>query len=78
MNDAADVSPATLRRMMFALELRPPTTRGRARIRTRQLERHGIEATLDEARALATEFETTPGVAAGATAAARLAGAGAR
>ena len=62
------------RRMMFALELRPPTARVRARIWTRQLERHGIEAKPDEARALAREFEATPGVAAGATAAARLGG----
>ena len=74
MNDAADMSPAILRRMMFALELRPPTTRVRARIWTRQLERHGIEAEPHEAHALATEFEATPGVAAGATAAARLGG----
>ena len=74
MNDAAGVSPAILRRMMFALELRPPTARVRARIWTRQLERHGIEAKPDEARALAREFEATPGVAAGATAAARLGG----
>ena len=69
MNDAAGVSSAILRRIMFALELRPPTTRVRARIWTRQLERHGIEA-----QALASEFEATPGVAAGATAAARLGG----
>ena len=32
MNDAWQVSPAILRRMMFALELRPPTVRVRARI----------------------------------------------
>ena len=37
----------------------------------RQLERHGIEAQPHEAQALASEFEATPGVAAGATAAAR-------
>ena len=40
----------------------------------RQLERHGIEAGPDEAHSLAAEFEATPGVAAGATAAARLGG----
>ena len=74
MNNAAGVSPAILRRMMFALELRPPTARVRTRIWTRQLERHGIEARPHEAQALATEFEATPGVAAGATAAARLGG----
>ena len=76
MNDARSVDPALLRRMMFALELRPPTPAVRVRIWARQLERHGIEATPEEASALAREFTATPGVAAGATAAARLAGGG--
>ena len=76
MNDAEHLSPAILRRMMFALELRRPTTRVRERIWMRQLERHGIEARACDARALATEFEATPGVAAGATAAAALSGGG--
>ena len=74
MNDAREVSPAILRRMMFALELRRPPTRVRARVWARQLERHGIEAGADEALSLASEFDATPGVAAGATAAARLGG----
>ena len=74
MNDAREVSPAILRRMMFALELRRPPTRVRARVWARQLERHGIEAGADEAFSLASEFDATPGVAAGATAAARLGG----
>ena len=43
MNDAREVSKAILRRMMFALELRPPTVRVRARMWARQLDRHGIE-----------------------------------
>ena len=74
MNDARQVSDALLRRMSFALELRLPTTAVRARIWARQLEQHGIEAGPDEAGALAGEFVATPGVAAGATAAARLSG----
>ena len=74
MNDARHVSPAILRRMMFAFELRPPTSRVRARVWARQLERHGIGAKPEEVRALASEFDATPGVAAGATAAARLGG----
>ena len=74
VNDARHVSPAILRRMMFAFELRPPTSRIRMRVWARQLERHGIEATPEEVRALAVEFDATPGVAAGATAAARLGG----
>ena len=76
MNDARSVSQTVLRRMMFALELRPPTTAVRARIWTRQLERHEIEAGPEEAHALAREFAATPGVAAGATAAARISGGG--
>ena len=76
MNDVRYLSPAILRRMMFALELRRPTTRVRERIWMRQLERHGIEARACDAHALATEFEATPGVAAGATAAAALSGGG--
>ena len=76
MNDARSVSQALLRRMMFALELRPPTAAVRARIWTRQLERHGIEAGPDEAHALAREFAASPGVAAGVTAAARIGGGG--
>ncbi len=71
-NDAEDVSPAVLRRMMFAFEMRPPTVRVRTRIWMRQLERHGIEAEPEDARSLAREFDATPGVAAGATAAAHL------
>ena len=74
MNNARTVSDAILRRMMFALELRPPTVRVRARMWARQLQRHGIEAGPDDAHSLAAEFEATPGVAAGATAAARLGG----
>ena len=74
MNHAREVDPAILRRMSFAVELRRPTPRVRARVWTRQLARHGIEAGPEEARALASEFDATPGVAAGATAAARLAG----
>ena len=76
MNDARWVSRALLRRMMFALELRPPTAAVRARIWARQLESHGIEAEPHEADALAREFAATPGVAAGATEAARIGGGG--
>ena len=76
MNDARSVSETILRRMMFALELRPPTAGVRKRVWARLLEHHGIEAGPDEAHALARDFSATPGVAAGATAAARIAGGG--
>ena len=46
--------------------------RVRARIWTRQLQRQGIPSREEDAQALAREFDVTPGVAAGATAAARL------
>ena len=58
--------------MMFALELRQPSPRVRARIWARQLARHGIETGGEEAHSLAREYDVTPGVAAGVTAAARL------
>ena len=74
MNDKDEVSPAILRRMMFALELRPPTEAVRTRVWARQLERHGIEAAPEQVTTLAAEFDAAPGIAAGATAAASLAG----
>ena len=76
MNDARSVSETILRRMMFALELRPPTTGVRKRVWGRLLAHHGIEAGPDEAHTLAREFSATPGVAAGAAAAARISGGG--
>ena len=74
MNDAREVSPAILRRMMFALELRLPTAPVRARVWSRQLDAHGIDAATEDVQALAAEFDAAPGIAAGATAAASLAG----
>ena len=71
-NAARQTCPTVLRRMMFALELRQPSPRIRARIWARQLARHGIASGDEEARSLASEYDVTPGVAAGVTAAARL------
>ena len=71
-NAAPQTSPSLLRRMMFALELRQPPPRVRARIWARQFAHHGIESSEEDAYALAREFDVTPGVASGATAAARL------
>ena len=71
-NAARQTCPTVLRRMMFALELRQPSPRVRAGVWARQLARHGIEAGSEEAESLAREYDVTPGVAAGATAAARL------
>ena len=72
-NVAHSINPAILRRMMFALEMRQPPPKIRSRIWLRQLTHHGIEATEEDAAALAHEFDASPGVAAGATAAADLA-----
>ena len=73
MNDP-HVSRTVLRRFMFAFELRLPTPAVRQRIWTRQLGINGIKAGEADVRRLAASFEATPGVAAGVTAAARLAG----
>ena len=73
-NSARETCPTILRRMTFALELRQPTPRVRARIWMRELARHGIEATEENTRSLARDFEVSPGVASGAVAAALLCG----
>ena len=73
-NEAQHTCPTILRRMMFAVELRQPSPKVRTRVWQRQLRKHGVEAGVEDARLLATEFDASPGVAAGATAAARLAG----
>ena len=71
-NAAPQTSPSLLRRMMFALELRQPPPQVRTRIWTRQFAHHGIASDEEDARTLAREFDVTPGVASGVTAAARL------
>ena len=73
-NDARRINPAFLRRFMVTVEMRLPSPAVRERIWARQLSMNGIEASADEARMLATDFEATPGMAAGVTAAARLGG----
>ena len=76
MNDARQVSGTVLRRFMAAVEMRLPSPVVRQRIWARQLDMNGIEAETNDVRMLAAGFEATPGVAAGVTAAARLAGGG--
>ncbi len=71
-NSAGQTCEAVLRRMMFAVELRQPPSSVRARIWSRQLARHGIESHERDARALAFDYDVTPGVASGVTAAAEL------
>ena len=71
-NSAGETCEAVLRRMMFAVELRQPPSSVRARIWSRQLARHDIESDENDARALAFEYDVTPGVASGVTGAAGL------
>ena len=71
-NSARHTSPVLLRRMMYAIELRQPSPRVRTRVWARQLARHGIESSDEQARELARDYDVSPGVVAGATAAARL------
>ena len=71
-NGAGDMDTALLRRMTFAMEMRQPPPRVRARIWSRQLASRGIEATDAQALALARDFDASPGVAAGAVAAAAI------
>ena len=73
-NAARSTSPVLLRRMMFALELRQPPPQVRERIWERQLTHYGIRADPEDARVLAREFDVTPGVASGVTAAAGMGG----
>lgn len=72
VNEASSIDRAILRRMMFAIELRQPPPSVRQRIWARQLERNGIQASPEDARELAYEFDATPGVAAGAVSAVAL------
>ncbi|MCY3940776.1 MAG: AAA family ATPase [Gammaproteobacteria bacterium] len=72
VNEARGIDRAILRRMMFAIELRQPPPPVRQRIWARQLERSGIEASAEDARKLAYEFDATPGMAAGAVAGAAM------
>ena len=73
-NSARETCETVLRRMTFALELRQPPSQVRAHIWKRELARHDIKATEQDARSLAKEFDVTPGVASGAIAAASLCG----
>ena len=71
-NAARHMDRALLRRVTYAVEMRQPPPRIRARIWERQLALHNIGATPADALTLAHEFDASPGVAAGATTAADL------
>ena len=71
-HDAEALHPAVLRRMMYAVRMQAPPVSVRTGIWSRQLALHGIDATEDDALALAREFGEAPGLAAVATAAAHI------
>ncbi len=71
-NSARQTNPTLLRRMMYAFELRQPSSRIRSRIWRRQLARHGVPSADEDAETLANDFDVTPGVVDRAVAAARL------
>ena len=71
-NSAGQTNPTLLRRMMYAFELRQPSSRIRSRIWRRQLDSHGVPALDEDAETLAHDFDVTPGVVDRAVAAARL------
>ena len=73
-NSARETCETVLRRMTFTLELRKPPSQVRARIWKRELARRDIKATEQDVRALAKEFNVTPGVASSAIAGASLCG----
>ena len=72
--DALD--KAILRRMNSVIEMRKPPARVRTRIWLRQLRKNDISATEEDARALAREFDISPGLADGAVRSAALCGGG--
>jgi len=61
VNNARNIDPAILRRMMFAIEMRQPPPSVRQRVWARQLQRNGIQASPEDARALAYEFDCLQG-----------------
>ena len=71
-NDARGIDLAILGRMMFAIEMPQPPPPVRRRIWARQLERSGIQVSTKDTRALAHDFDISPGAAARAVSAATL------
>ena len=65
-NQTAFLDEAILRRMNFVIEMRKPPARVRQRIWLRQLRKHGISATEEDARRLARDYDISPGLADGA------------
>lgn len=76
VNDIEHVRPAILRRMTYALEMKVPDSKVRARVWRRVLEREKVAASDEEVRALARQFEAPPALAASAVRSAALTGGG--
>jgi SpoVK/Ycf46/Vps4 family AAA+-type ATPase len=76
VNDIDRVRPAILRRMTYALEMKVPDSKVRARVWRRVLEREKVAASDEEIHALARQFEAPPALAASAVRSAALTGGG--
>jgi transitional endoplasmic reticulum ATPase len=76
INDIERVRPAILRRMTYALEMKVPDSKVRARVWRRVLEREKVAASDEEVLALAQQFEAPPALAASAVRSAALTGGG--
>lgn len=74
MNAIDDIDPAVLRRMTYAVEVRTPAIKSRARIWRRLLNAGGIECSEDQARQLGRDFRSAPAIANTAVESARLTG----
>ena len=76
VNDIEHVRPAILRRMTYALEMKVPDSKVRARVWRRVLEREKVAASDEEVLALARQFEAPPALAVTAVRSAALTGGG--
>ncbi len=76
INDIERVRPAILRRMTYALEMKVPDPKVRARVWRRVLEREKVAASDEEVLALARQFEAPPALTANAVRSAALTGGG--
>ncbi|WP_421718060.1 AAA family ATPase [Algiphilus sp.] len=74
MNAIDAIDPAVLRRMTYAVEVRTPAIKSRARIWRRLLDAGGIECSEEQARQLGRDFRSAPAIANSAVESARITG----
>ena len=76
-NDLSQFDPALLRRMSMVIEMKMPSRQVRERVWRRNLQQQQIDISDAELRALASDPDASPGLAANAARTTRLAGGGA-